>query len=83
MVDRLTLILTRKLQLPNELARRLDDEDILQVASSRGVLEHFGAGHQRDACLPSPGAEPAFARHVFGLSVSGEHRIEAVVERLA
>jgi len=35
MVDRLTLILTRKLQLPNELARRLDDEDILQVAFLR------------------------------------------------
>ena len=58
-------------------------QDVLQVASSRGVIKHFGAGHQRDACLPRPGTEPAFARHVFGLSVSGEHRIEAVVERLA
>ena len=34
-VDQLSLILLRKLKLPDELNRRLDDEDILQVALLR------------------------------------------------
>ena len=34
-VDQLSLILLRKLKLPDELTRRLDDEDILQVALLR------------------------------------------------
>jgi RNA polymerase sigma-70 factor (ECF subfamily) len=35
MVEQLSLILVRRLRLPIELARRLDDEDILQVAFLR------------------------------------------------